>query len=196
MYKGLHPGLFPLCYDRSKSPEETEQRDYRRVIGEAPTSRQEAVMKRWGIWGLSFVFVAVLFVPATIAGPWGGWQGSGGWGKGGAYQSMFNPATVEKLSGEVVSVDQFTPMKGMNNGIHLTMKTDKETVSVHLGPAWYIERLDTQISAGDTIEVTGSRVTFQGEPAVIAATVKKGDAVLRLRDARGIPVWSGWRGRR
>ena len=129
----------------------------------------------------------------VFAASWRGGRGSGGWGMGSAYQRMFNPATVETVSGEVVSVDRITPMKGMGAGIHLQLKTDKDTISIHLGPAWYIERLDARIETGDKIEVKGSRVTVAGKPAIIAAEVKKGDALLRLRDDSGIPVWSGWR---
>ena len=84
-------------------------------------------------------------------------------------------------------------MKGMYNGIHLMVKTDKETISVNLGPEWYIERLDTKIEKGDKIEVKGSRVTLSGKPAIIAAEVKKGDSILVLRDSAGIPAWAGWR---
>lgn len=46
---------------------------------------------------------------------------------------------------------------------------------------------------GDVIEVKGSRVTVAGKQVVIAAEVKKGDALLKLRDDSGVPVWSGWR---
>lgn len=84
-------------------------------------------------------------------------------------------------------------MKGMYSGIHLILKTDKETIDVHLGPEWYIERLDTKIKKGDKIEVKGSRLTISGKPAIIAAEVKKGDNVLILRDSAGIPTWAGWR---
>jgi DNA helicase TIP49 (TBP-interacting protein) len=112
---------------------------------------------------------------------------------GSQYQRMYNPATVETLSGMVEAVDKVTPMKGMQSGIHVMLKTDKETISVHLGPEWYVERLDTKIAKGDTIEVKGSRVTFGGKPAVIAAEVKKGDSVLVLRDSAGVPAWAGWR---
>lgn len=42
------------------------------------------------------------------------------------------------------------------------------------------------------MEVTGSRVTFDGKPAIIAAEVKKGGETLKLRDEKGRPVWSGW----
>jgi hypothetical protein len=50
-----------------------------------------------------------------------------------------------------------------------------------------------KIQPKDTVEVKGSRVTVQGQPALIAAEVKKGDEVLKLRDEAGIPMWAGWR---
>ena len=143
--------------------------------------------------GLAVVVSVLFIVSVAFAQPWKGYRGSGGWGMGTQYQRMYNPATVETISGTVESVDKVTPMKGMYYGIHLLLKTDKETVSVHLGPEWYIERLDTKIEKGDKIEVKGSRVTFEGKPAIIAAEVKKGDNVLVLRDTAGIPAWSGWR---
>jgi hypothetical protein len=139
------------------------------------------------------IVVAVTLLFTATAAVAQKWRGSGGWGMGSAYQRMYNPATVETLSGTVESVDKVTPMKGMHSGIHLTLKTDKGIVDVHLGPEWYIERLDTKIQKGDDIEVKGSRVTIAGKPAIIAAEVKKGDNVLVLRDTNGIPAWAGWR---
>lgn len=143
--------------------------------------------------GLAVVVSMLFIVSVAFAQPWKGYRGSGGWGMGTQYQRMYNPATVETISGTVESVDKVTPMKGMHYGIHLLLKTDKETIPVHLGPGWYIERLDTKIEKGDKIEVKGSRITFQGKPAIIASEVKKGDNILRLRDDNGIPAWSGWR---
>lgn len=143
----------------------------------------------------SLVVMAVLLLTASIAlaGPGMGWRGSGGWGMGSQYNRMYNPATVENVSGVVESVDKITPMKGMNSGIHVMLKTDKETISVHVGPEWYIERQDVKLEKGDKIEVKGSQVTFAGKPAIIAAEVKKGDSTLVLRDSNGIPAWAGWR---
>ncbi|MDI6852119.1 MAG: hypothetical protein QME75_00745 [Deltaproteobacteria bacterium] len=46
------------------------------------------------------------------------------------------------------------------------------------------------MAAGDRLEVTGSRITYQGNPAIIASEVKKGDKALKLRDAQGIPAWA------
>lgn len=122
-------------------------------------------------------------------------KGGGGWGSGTPYGRMYNSQTVETISGEVVSVDKITPAKGMSYGIHAVIKTDKETISVHLGPGWYIENQDVRIEPKEKVEVKGSRITFEGKPAIIAAEVMKGDEVLVLRDANGFPVWSGWRRR-
>lgn len=122
-------------------------------------------------------------------------RGGGGWGPGTPYARMYNPQTVGTISGVVLSVDQITPMKGMSYGVHLMVKTVKETISVHLGPSWYIDNQDAEIAVNDKIEARGSRITFEGKPTLIAAEVKKGDQVLTLRDANGFPAWSGWRRR-
>jgi hypothetical protein len=123
------------------------------------------------------------------------WHGSGGWGPGGQYGRMYDPATVETIRGEVVSVDRFSPMKGMGQGVHTTVKTATETLSVHLGPAWYLENQDVKLEPKQTVEVKGSRITFRGKPAIIAAEVHKGEEVLKLRDDNGHPLWAGWRRR-
>jgi hypothetical protein len=106
-------------------------------------------------------------------------------------QRNYDPKTVETIQGKVLSVEK-TQQRG--HGVHLTLQTDKETISVHLGPSWYIDKQTPKVEANDTISVTGSRVTVDGKPAIIAAQVKKGDEVLKLRDDNGVPAWS--RGRR
>jgi hypothetical protein len=128
-------------------------------------------------------------------GPGMMWRGSGGWGAGSPYNKMYDPKTVETVTGEVVSVSQITPNKGMGAGVHMILKTGNETISVHLGPGWYLENQDVKIEAKDKVEVKGSKITFGGTPAIIAMEVKKGDEVLKLRDDAGYPVWAGWRRR-
>lgn len=122
-----------------------------------------------------------------------GWGGSGGWGHRGQYGMMYDSSTVETITGEVVSVDTFTPMGGMSGGIHLQLQTGSETVDVHLGPAWYLENQDIQIAPQDKVTVTGSRITFGDQPSMMAAQIQKGNATLVLRDENGFPMWSGWR---
>jgi len=139
------------------------------------------------------ILVVGLFAGTADAQPWRNWRGSGGWCMGGAYQRMYNPATVATVTGEVVSVQEAVPAKGMTPGIHLSVKTAEGELPVHLGPIWFMERLDTPIEVGDKVEVKGSRVTFDEKPALIAGEIKKGDTVLVLRNEAGVPVWAGWR---
>jgi hypothetical protein len=142
---------------------------------------------------LALLVAGMVLSSSVFAQPGMKWQGSGGWGSGAPYGRMYDPKTVETVAGAVVDLAFLTPTKGMGQGVHLLLKTDNETISVHLGPAWFIERQDLKIEKGDRIEVRGSRITFQQKPAIIAAEVKKRDETLMLRDENGFPVWSGWR---
>ncbi|MGZ5544981.1 MAG: DNA-binding protein [Limisphaerales bacterium] len=104
-------------------------------------------------------------------------------------QRNYDPKTVETIEGKVLSIEKTTPAKKRGYGVHLTLQTDKETIAVHLGPAWYIDNQTPKIEANNTITVTGSRVTIDGKPAIIAAQVKKGNEILKLRDENGVPMW-------
>lgn len=120
-------------------------------------------------------------------------RGGGGWGAGGAYARHFDPKTVETLEGEVVKVETAAPKRGMSPGIHVTLKTAKEEVAVHLGPQWYLERQEFAVAPKEKLSVTGSRVAIDGKVAVIASELRKDGMSLRLRDEQGYPAWSGWR---
>ena len=154
-------------------------------------------MKRSTVVAVAVTVVAILFTTNSFAQVGQGykWRGSGGWGMGTPYQRMYDPDKVEIIKGTVEAVETVAPMKGMHRAVTLIVKTDKETIPIHLGPEWYIERLDIKILKGDTIEVRGSRVSFDGKPIIIAAEIKmeKGEHIIVLRDDAGIPVWAGWR---
>jgi hypothetical protein len=148
----------------------------------------------------SFSIIGILALVLAAGAAWaqpgmgpGGGRGRGGLGGGLAYNRMYDPKTVETVSGEVVSVNQTTYGRRGAMGVHLTLKTDKETIPVHLGPARYVDKQGITLAAKDKIAVTGSRITFQGQPAIIAREVKKGGQVLTLRDAAGVPAWAGRR---
>ncbi|HLK12947.1 MAG TPA: DNA-binding protein [Candidatus Binatia bacterium] len=108
---------------------------------------------------------------------------------------LYDPKTVETVRGEVLAVERVSQGRGRGYGVHLSLKTDKETIPVHLGPMWFLEKQKLQVKAHDQVEVTGSRVELGGKPVLIAAEIKRGDATLELRDQAGIPRWSGRRGR-
>ena len=119
------------------------------------------------IAGITTVVTILAFVLASQVLAQGGprWRGSGGWGPGSHFGQLYDSRTVETISGEVVKVDRITPIRGMSAGVHLVVKTDKEEISVILGPQWYLENQDVKIEPKERIEINES----------------------------GVPAWSGWR---
>ncbi len=115
----------------------------------------------------------------------------GGWTPGAQYMRLFDPKTVTTVKGEVVRLEKIPMMR--HTGRVAAVKTSEGEISVHLGPDWFIDHQDLQLAAGDQVEVRGSKVTYQGKPALIAIEVKRGEDTLRLRDESGIPVWAAWR---
>jgi hypothetical protein len=111
---------------------------------------------------------------------------------------MYDVKTETTITGTVEGVETVTGSgsRGRRNlgGIHLTVRTEKETVEVHVGPTAYLTEKGITLVKGDTIEVLGSRVTIDEESVVIARQIKKGDNTWVLRDGAGRPLWRG-RGR-
>ena len=93
--------------------------------------------------------------------------------------------------GEVLSIDKIAYGRGQYYGVRLLLKTAQGRLSVHLGPSWFVNSQTMKIALHDLIEVTGSRVVYEGQPALIAARIWKGHESLRLRTADGMPLWRG-----
>src|SRR5688500_8863188 len=68
----------------------------------------------------------------------------------------FDPKTVETIAGKIVSIDKPARPQGRGYGVHLTLENSKETISIHLGPYWYLEKQTPQLQANDAITVIGS----------------------------------------
>jgi hypothetical protein len=101
----------------------------------------------------------------------------------------YDPKTVETIGGKVLSIEKTAPAKKRGYWVQLMLQTEKETIAVELGPAWYVDKQTPRIEANDTITVTGSRLTMDGRSAIIAGDITKGNELLKLRDDNGIPVW-------
>jgi len=114
--------------------------------------------------------------------------------QGGGPSSLYDPQTVTTISGVVVSLTPPMAEAGLPYMAYLTLRTEKEKIKVFLGPSLYVDKLPVKIKVLDKIQVTGSKITWAGKPVILAAEVKKGDQVLKLRDPNGVPLWSG-RGR-
>ena len=143
-------------------------------------------MKKFSLFLQIICMLSLLLVNASWAQPR---MGQGG---GMHYGTMWDANSVTTLAGEVTAVEKYTPGRGGSSyGLRLTVKTDKETLPVILGPGWYIEQQHFAFAPKDTVEVKGSRLLIQGQPTVIAAEVKKGGQTLKLRDDKGTPLWLG-----
>lgn len=102
---------------------------------------------------------------------------------------MYDPATETTLKGTVEAVNQQT--RGQMMGTHITIKTVDETREVMLGPANFITGKGFAFAKGDSIEVTGSKITMGAMEFVIAREVVKDGKTLTLRDKTGTPQWAG-----
>jgi hypothetical protein len=71
------------------------------------------------------------------------------------------------------------------------VKTAEGEIPVHLGPDSWVDKQTVKFGKGDEVTVKGSKITFEGKPAIIAETVTKGATTLALRDEKGTPVWRG-----
>ncbi len=116
-------------------------------------------------------------------------QGQGGQGMG--MGGLYDPKTVEVLTGEVAKLHTAaSPLEGVANRLTLDLKTHKETVAVYLGPEDYFKAQNFPLAQEDKIEVKGSRITMSGQPVIIPNYIKKGDKTLNLWDAQGVPPWA------
>jgi hypothetical protein len=122
--------------------------------------------------------------PAQTAGPG---AGKGAMAPKAGMGMQYDPKAVETVSGEVTQVQT---MGRRTKGVHLQVKTDKETLIVVLGPTTYLEQQKMTFAVGDKVEVKGSRIQHPQQAMIVAGEVKKGDQLLKLRDDQGKPMWS------
>jgi len=137
-------------------------------------------------------FAAIMFLTGVVCLSWlvqPAMARGGGYWKPSKYDRIYNRKTVETISGIVEDIRKSNQEKRMPDRIDLILKSDKETVSIHLGPQWFMEKQTVSINKGDNVEVTESRVKYNGTPAIIAAEVKKEGQTLDLRNAKGSPLW-------
>ena len=110
------------------------------------------------------------------------------------YSRNFDVNSMETIEGEVTEVTIQTGKNDMGTpGVHLMVKTEDTVIPVHLGPVWYMEQQEYHFEKGDRVTVYGSKITYEEAPAIIAASVTRGEMVLQLRNRQGVPNWRGWR---
>ena len=82
-------------------------------------------------------------------------------GPGRGMGKMYNPQTVTTIQGTVESPG---PQMGRMQHVSWVIKTDQGNITVHLGPAWYMNQHQIGLNPGDAVEVTGSQMEMGGRP--------------------------------
>lgn len=131
----------------------------------------------------------------TLLGAGGAWGQIGTRdGPGAGPSGLYDTQTVTTVSGVVVSLTPPPAEAGLPYLAYLTLRTEAEPIKVFLGPSLYVNKLPVQVKVLDQIQVTGSRIMWEGKPVILASEVRIAGQVLKLREPSGTPVWSG-RGR-
>jgi hypothetical protein len=137
------------------------------------------------------ISLALAFPVLAQPGPGGG-RGMGP--GGGMGPQLYNPQTVTTVQGTVAKLEEINMGGPGGMGMkfrEILLKTDKGSIMVHLGPGWYLDQQKFAVKTGDTLEVTGSQVTLNNQPAIIARDILMNGKTLKLRDDQGIPAWRG-----
>jgi hypothetical protein len=131
----------------------------------------------------------LLTVSLMIAAASHGQQEDDVWGSKGQYCRMYDPRTVETVSGEITEVRKFTPPVRGASGVRFSLKTKKGPIEVILGPSWYVEQQPFQLELHDNVTVEGSAVAVEGRATIIASKVTRSGKTWTLRHQNGMPVW-------
>ena len=101
----------------------------------------------------------------------------------------YNLTTEVTVSGKVASTGTTPTMAGAALAT-VTLTVDGGPLHVLLAPPDFMTKQAFAIAAGATVQVTGMPgLRLDGEPAMIARTLKIGAKTLTLRDATGKPAW-------
>jgi uncharacterized protein YdeI (BOF family) len=102
----------------------------------------------------------------------------------------FDPKNQEVITATVQEVkDYHCPVTG-SLGTHLTVKTTTGgTYEAHLAPAAFLKEFGMNFKQWETVTITGTKVTFDGKPAILARLIKVNNETYMFRDEKGRPLW-------
>ncbi len=103
---------------------------------------------------------------------------------------QYNASNVATVSGDISAIESVSRGWGGSTGTHIVLNTGSGSITVYAGPSWYVQER-VQLARGDRIEVTGSRISVDGKPGIVAKELKKGAVTVALRNDDGTPLWAG-----
>jgi hypothetical protein len=103
-------------------------------------------------------------------------------------EPRYDPATVIEASATVTDLRE-TPRGGPLAGVHLTVRTDKETLDAYVSPSDFLKDIGLSFAKGERIQIVGSKVKFGDGSVVLLRELSKQGSTLYLRDKNGTPNW-------
>jgi hypothetical protein len=95
-------------------------------------------------------------------------------------------ASETTVKGVVRGVEDFTcAVSEHEMGRHLRLETASGMMQIHLAPARVMRSQKFTFSAGDPVQVVGSKIRLQGEDSLIAREITRGNESFFLRDRDG-----------
>ena len=101
----------------------------------------------------------------------------------------FNPDTITTVEGKIIAVDS-VKMR-VYTTTRLKIQTKEGPLDILTAPYWYLEKNKIMFKVGDTINVTGSKVTYNNKPLITASKINYKGKEIKLRDSNGFPLWAG-----
>lgn len=103
-------------------------------------------------------------------------------------EPTYNVATVINFTAKVTEVRDVSRDNPLA-GLHLTVQFESQALDVYVGPSEFVKVFDVTFVKGDSIQVIGSKVDFEGSAVVLAREVTLGPVTLLCRDKDGSPLW-------
>lgn len=101
----------------------------------------------------------------------------------------YDVAKQQTVEGFIQEVKDYNcPVTG-TLGFHIKIKTSGGTLEVHLAPTAFLKDYGMELQAGDNVEIVGVKFAYDGHPAMLAKTLKMGQATFFFRDEQGRPLW-------
>ncbi len=99
---------------------------------------------------------------------------------------VYNVSKEIKVQGTIQSVQAST--SGALSGTHVQIETTKGVVDAHLSVSPNVNAKTLDLSAGETIEVTGMMATEGGSNVLLARILTTPSRIFILRNERGVPI--------
>ena len=104
---------------------------------------------------------------------------------------LYNTATEATIEGKIANVVFADSGYGRFPGTLVNLKTKDKEVKVYIAPNWFLNNEKIELKKDQSLTVTGSQVTHNNQPLLIARNMKYNGKEITFRDSKGVPVWAG-----